>query len=436
MQAQAGKHLFVELQIVQKHKLHGSGAGTHEHEQIGGVGGIGVCLAVPCCRVHNVARARHALLERWQSGAAIDVVGSRMPHGAFVARLRPDNHRRVSAANVAHGTSRAAGGTEVVEVGRSLARYEGMTAALRYIFCQMIRHGDFTLGIFRKAHAQRVANAVGQQCADACRALDAPVLALAGFRHAQMQREVHALVGHGLAQQAHGAHHDHGVGGFYRHHRVLKALSHANAQKFHATLHDALGRVAVAAHDAVGQRAVVHADAQRRAVGAADAEQFHEPLFESPQFLCVSLVGVFDMLEFPGRIYVVAGIDAHFLHNLRCHVCHVGVEMYVRHERRVEALAAQCFLNLAQRLRLARALCREAHVVCARLDDGAALCGRCRRVGGRRGGHTLNAQRVVAAERAVADTYLVRLSRRVVKQIGQPVLPVVKFGRQGGVDRV
>ena len=359
-----------------------------------------------------------------------------MPHGAFAACLRPDNHRRVSASNVTHGTGRAVGGAEIVEVGGCFARNEGMAAALRHVFCQMIRHGYFALGIFRKAHAQRVADAVGQQCADACRALDAPVLALAGFRNAEVKREIHALVRHSLAQQAHGAHHDHGVGGFYRNHRVLKSLSHANAQKFHATLHDALGRVAVAAHDAVGQRAVVHADAQRRAVGAADAEQFHEPLFESLQFLCVSLVGVFDMLEFPGRIYVVAGIDAHFLHNLRRHVCHVGVEMYVRHERRVEAFAAQCFLNLAQRLRLARALCREAHVVCARLDDGAALRGRSRRVGGRRGGHALNAQRVVAAERAVTDAHLVRLSRRVVKQIGQPVLPVVKFGREGGVDRV
>ena len=67
----------------------------------------------------------------------------------------------------------------------------------------------------------------------------------------------------------------------------------ANTQKFHAALHDARGRVAVAAHDAVGQAAVVHSDAHGRAVGATNVEKLHKAIFQARQFGGIFLVGVF-----------------------------------------------------------------------------------------------------------------------------------------------
>ena len=43
-------------------------------------------------------------------------------------------------------------------------------------------------------------DAVGQESTDAHRTFDAAVLAFAGFRHTQMQGEVHFLAAHGIYQ--------------------------------------------------------------------------------------------------------------------------------------------------------------------------------------------------------------------------------------------
>ena len=149
----------------------------------------------------------------------------------------------------------------------------GMPGAFRDIIHQFAGHGDFRFGRLAQGDADGVAQSVGQQGADAHGGLDASVLAVARFGHAQVQGEVHPLALHRVCQQAHGAHHHHRVRCLDGDDHILEVLVHADAQELHTRLHHAFGRVAVAGHDAVRQRAVVHADADGRVVLLADAEE-------------------------------------------------------------------------------------------------------------------------------------------------------------------
>ena len=189
----------------------------------------------------------------------------------------------------------------------------------------------------------------------------------------------------------------------------------ANTQKFHAALHDARGRVAVAAHDAVGQAAVVHSDAHGRAVGATNVEQLHKALFQARQFGGIFLVGVFQLLEGARRIHIVAGIDAHFLHNARGHIGHLGVEMHIGHEGRVETAAVQGFADGAEVFGLTHSLRGEPHIVGTGLDDSDTLCHTGLRIGGECGGHALQSKRLLPTERFIADVHFVTASRLVVE---------------------
>ena len=150
-------------------------------------------------------------------------------------------------------------------------------------------------------------------------------------------------------------------------------LSLADAQKLHAALHDALGRVAVARHDAVRERPVVHADANGRLVLAAEVEERHQPSLDFLQFLGIFLVRVVDFVEFPRRIDVISGVDAHLVGIACGHVGHVRVEMHVGHDGRVIASPHQLCLDVAQVFRLARALRGEAHEFASGLDDSNRL---------------------------------------------------------------
>ena len=61
----------------------------------------------------------------------------------------------------------------------------------------------------------------------------------------------------------------------------------------------------------------------------AYTEEATEALVQTGKFLSVFLVGIFQVLELSGWIYVVAGVDADFLDNGCGNVCHIGVEVYV-----------------------------------------------------------------------------------------------------------
>ena len=162
---------------------------------------------------------------------------------------------------------------------------------------------------------------------------------------------------------------------------------------------------------------MVHADAQRGVVLAADVEEADKAFFQPCQFGGVFLVGIFQLLELAGGVDVVARVDAHLLHDGGGHVGHVGVEVDIGHERAVVAFAAQGFAQGLQCLGLACALCGESHVVRSRVEYGAALAERGFDISGHRGRHALDAQRFVAAEGAVAHADLVGAAWTVVEQV-------------------
>ncbi len=162
---------------------------------------------------------------------------------------------------------------------------------------------------------------------------------------------------------------------------------------------------------------MVHADAHRRVVLAADVEERHELLFYLFQFGGVFFVGVFEFFERARRVHVVAGVYPHLFGVEGCHVRHVGVEMHVRHERRVVSVGAQLRVDFLQVLRLAHSLCGEAHVFASRGDNPLRLChARCG-VGGGGGGHRLHPHWVVASERRSPHVHLMGGAAGVVEQV-------------------
>ena len=121
------------------------------------------------------------------------------------------------------------------------------------------------------------------------------------------------------------------------------------------------------------------------------------------------------MLERAGRVDIVARIDAHFLHDASRHVGHFRIEMHVGHERIVEATANELRFDVAEVFGLDGSLRGEAHIVASSLNDAHRLLHASRRVGCWEGGHALNAQRMVAAQRTVADAHLMRGPGMVIK---------------------
>ena len=366
----------VEHEVGEEEELHPGAAGGDEHQLFLGEHGVCVVLALPEVGIHEVARPLGSQVSRRQVAPRVVEVwlgASGLRCRYFAVEHGYDDHGHAVATHRPHGVGGPAAGVFVVEAGCRCSGNGRVAGTAHHVFRQFVGHGHFRLGRFAQAHAQRVAYAVGQQCPDAGGTLDASVLALAGLGHAQVEGEVHAFAFHHAAQQADAAHHDLRVGGFDGDDHIAELLFHTHTEKFHAALHDALRRVAVAAHDAVGERAVVHADAQRGVVLAADVEEADKPLFQPCQFGGVFLVGVFQLLELAGGVDVVARVDAHLLHNGGGHVGHVGVEVDIGHERAVVAFAAQGFAQGLQCLGLACALCGEAHVVRSRVEYGAAL---------------------------------------------------------------
>ena len=89
--------------------------------------------------------------------------------------------------------------------------------------------------------------------------------------------------------------------------------------------------------------------------------------------------------------------------------------MNIGHERRGVAQTREFVLDIAQVLGFARALRSETHIVAACIHDGLYLAHTSLGVGGCRRSHTLEADRVVAAQRLVAHAYLMRFARRIVE---------------------
>ena len=92
--------------------------------------------------------------------------------------------------------------------------------------------------------------------------------------------------------------------------------------------------VAVARHDAVGQGAVVHADADGRVVLLTDVQEGDKAVAYLLQLLRIFLVGILQVLEGTGSVYVVTGVDAYLLGIESGHVGHARIEVYIGYQRR------------------------------------------------------------------------------------------------------
>jgi len=137
-------------------------------------------------------------------------------------RLAPhDGHLHPAAAAELGG--RIALGVEHLEAARTRGE----------LLDELLRHGDFVLGGLGQRDANRVADAVGQQCTDAHGALDAPLEAVARLRHTQMNRIVHPLGIHRLDQQPVGVDHHARVARLHRDDHLVEIALAADAQELH-----------------------------------------------------------------------------------------------------------------------------------------------------------------------------------------------------------
>src|SRR6185437_10230995 len=121
-------------------------------------------------------------------------------------------------------------------------------------------------------------------------------------------------------------------------------------QKFHGAFDHTHRGIAITAHDPVAQRAMIGTDAHRGTVLFTDADQRREPLSDPVYLLVILRVGIFDVFEFL-FVDIIAGVDAHFLHDARSDLRGVGREMNVRHQWRIVPAAAKLVADVQQVLR-------------------------------------------------------------------------------------
>ena len=259
-------------------------------------------------------------------------------------------------------------------------------------------------GVLRERDAQGVADAVGEQRADADGALDAGIFALTGLGHAEVHRVVPVLSGlfQTLDEQAVGLNHDLDVRGLHRKDELVVAEVSRNARKLQSALHHAPGRVAVAVEDAIRERAVVGADAHGAPVLLAEEDEGGEGEAHALELLLVLGVGVvaLDELLFVDE---VAGVDADFLNPLGGLHGGIGLEVDVGHERHVAAGGVELAGDVLEIRGVDLGLGREADDLAARLSEGKRFAHAACRVQRVAREHGLNADGVVAAEAEVAD---------------------------------
>ena len=231
-----------------------------------------------------------------------------------------------------------------------------------------------------------------------------------------MKGEGHLLLAHYGAKQAHAAHHYYRVAGFNRDYDILEILLHTNAQELHAALYDALGRISVTAHNAVGKRAMIYAYAKRSSVFATNVQEAREALFQALEFGSIFLVRIFQRLERTSGVHIITWVDAHLLNHRSCHICHIGVEMHVSHERIRKSRLIERLTDGLKSACLNRTLGSETHIIASRLNDCATLRNATLCVGRGSGGHTLNTDGVATAKRTVANHYFMRFARCVVEE--------------------
>ena len=331
----------------------------------------------------------------------------------------------------------AAGEDEGIEAERRLLRRELVLGVLAGERDQRARDGDFVDAVLGERDADGVADAVGQQRADADGALDAAVLAVAGLGDAEVERVI--PVGPEL-EQARGEHavgvdHHLGVARLHGEDEVVVAVLARDAGELDGALDHAGGRVAEAVHDAVGERAVVGADAHGDAARLAEIDERLEGLVDAGEFLLVLVVGVLADGEF---LFVgeVAGIDADFLDPLRGFHGGVGLEVDVGDDGDVAAGGGELGLDVLEIGGVLDGGRGDADDLAADLDEVEGLLDALARVHRVAGEHRLDADGIGPADADLADLDLAGKAALVVVRIvavgdGRDMTPYSRFESQG-----
>jgi hypothetical protein len=268
----------------------------------------------------------------------------------------------------------------------------------------------------REGHTDGVAKSVLQEGADADGALQARVVSVPGFGHPQVKGVVHPLLLHAGHHESVGLDHDLGVGRLHGDDQVAVVVLLADTDELERALHHALGGVAVAVHDPVREGAVVGADAHGDAQLLGPQDQGRESLADPLELSRVLLVGVVALLE-PLGVGEVPRVDADLIHVLNREQRQLGGEVDVGDQGHPDSPGTHPLSDLRERLGILQGGDGDPHDLAPRrverfdLREGR-LC-----VPGERGGHGLDADRLVAAHPQATHTHHARSTPRRAQSI-------------------
>ena len=207
---------------------------------------------------------------------------------------------------------------------------------------QLAADGDLVRRIFGERNANRVAEAVAEERADADRALNAAIFAFAGFGDTEMDRiiPVRAELVQAGDEQSIAFNGDLWVAGLHRKNETVVVVFARDAGELERALDHAERRITVTVHDPIAQRTMIGADAHRAIEFLAKLDQRREAFLDAREFRRVLVVRVLFDEEFLG-IGVVARIHADLLNPLGRFYRGFGFEMNVRYNRNVAFPPAQ-----------------------------------------------------------------------------------------------
>ena len=220
------------------------------------------------------------------------------------------------------------------------------------------------LGILGEGYADGVAEAIGEEGADADGRLHPSVLTLSGLGHAQVEGVVPVHPVHLGGQEAVGLDHDEGVGRLHGEDEVVVVLGAADVGELDGRLDHAAGGVSVEGQDAARQRSVVGADPHAPVELLALLDEGEHGLDQVLALLdVVGLALVHLLLKVLPPVGKVARIDPNLLDGVGHQLRHDGLEVHVGAEGNVVPLLEQSLPNLGGGIGLALALDGDSHEI-------------------------------------------------------------------------
>ena len=180
----------------------------------------------------------------------------------------------------------------------------------------------------------------------------------------------------------------------------MEVLLTTDLSELDGRLRHTLRRVAIATHDALRQRAVIGADAHSGVMRLTNLYQRGHPLPYPLQLVLILLLGELQLASI--AVGVVAGVNAHLLHQRGGHLGGLGVEVDVGHQWHLAAALQQLLLDAAEVLGSLHIRRGDTHQLAAHLHhtEGLLHSGlRVHRVGVR---HALHPYRRTTAQREVS----------------------------------